>query len=64
MNIPRILRAALSRRRHARAVKAMESYAVASLALGDAKRRRDTRSIHRAQAELESAMLERLRAGA
>lgn len=64
MNPIRILRAALSRRRRARAVEALGSYNTAARALDDAKRRRDTRSIHRAQAELESAMLEQLRAGA
>lgn len=60
----RIIRAALSRRRHARAAKAMESYAIAALAFDDARRRRDTRSIHRAEQDLRAARTEMLRIGA
>ncbi|MDY0241650.1 MAG: hypothetical protein RBR34_05665 [Rhodospirillaceae bacterium] len=64
MNPFRAIRTALSRRRHARAVAALTAYNAAAADLAAARERRDTRSIHREQAAVNAAMMERLRAGA
>ena len=64
MNPFRAIRTALSRRRHARAVAALTAYNAAAADLAAARKRRDTRSINRAQAAVNAAMMERLRAGA
>ena len=64
MNPFRAIRTALPRRRHARAVAALTAYNAAAADLAAARKRRDTRSINRAQAAVTTTMTEMLRTGA